>query len=553
MDFPIFSDYSKKIPTKGSGLYYDPLYGYVPLPSYCRQAMDLEVFQRLRGIKQLSTVYLTFPGAIHTRFDHSVGTSHLASIMFNKLRELVDPDDTHAPKINHITEACMRLSSLFHDIGHGPYGHIFEMFCKRRKEFGKWRHEKSGKKLITGKNEKNNELKEREFNQIPEFLKSLKSDFQKKYGNEENLSLLDPPNIYKIGYGKSPDLGSDKLNNKYYFLRDIIASSYGLDRLDYLKRDAYFSGVNTGNIDIGEIISSLLLHKHEKKYQLFLKTEAAPALEALLQARNLVYRRLYHNNVNRSAQELIIRGLIELRCNPEDVCLLSDHELLNRFLSAGGFPSEINERIKFRILYENLEICNHSFIREFEKVLEDYVEKPDQWVKLKNKEDSIAKEVGMQSGRVFFDIEVVPAVKREDFESPVFFDEVENKTKSLFNLAKHLDEIYGTNQYTNEDRSKSFNNTVSTIYVSFPFDDIEKEIRELVRIPEERLKNEIEEVYRRRFKPMIKGFFDEILSIPEKDAKFYKKKDTKSHFLIIKEKFLNYLTNLVNLEKGTIL
>jgi len=148
MDFPIFSDYSKKTPRKGSGLYYDPLYGYVPLPSYCREAMDLEVFQRLRGIKQLSTVYLTFPGAVHTRFDHCVGTSHLALIMFNKLRELVNQNEKNAPKINHITEACMQLSSLFHDIGHGPFGHIFEMFCKRREKFRKWRHEKFGRKLL---------------------------------------------------------------------------------------------------------------------------------------------------------------------------------------------------------------------------------------------------------------------------------------------------------------------------------------------------------------------------------------------------------------------
>jgi len=362
---------------------------------------------------------------------------------------------------------------------------------------------------------------------------------------------LDPHNIYKIGHGKPPDLGSKKLNNKYYFLKDIIASSYGLDRLDYLKRDAYFSGVNTGNIDIGEIISSLLLLKFENKYQLFLKTEAAPALEALLQARNLVYRRLYHNNVNRSAQELIIRGLIKLSCEPEEVCLLTDNELLNRFLNAQDFTAEINERIKFRILFENLEICNHSFIRKFEKVLEDYVKKPDQWLVLKSKEDSIAKKVGMREGRVFYDIEVVPAVRIEDFNSPVFFDEVENKPKSLFDLAKHLDVIYGKDQYTGEDKSISFNNTVSTIYVSFPFDDIKEDIKKLAKLPKKELKNEVEKVYKQRLEPMIKGFFDEILSIPEKAPEFYKEKDTKNRFSIIKERHINYLSNLVDLEKET--
>ena len=96
MEFSPISKFAKKIPRKGTGLYYDPLYGYVPLPDYLRKAMDLDVFQRLQGIKQLSTVYLTFRGAVHTRFDHCVGTAYLASILFNKLRELVVESDCNS-------------------------------------------------------------------------------------------------------------------------------------------------------------------------------------------------------------------------------------------------------------------------------------------------------------------------------------------------------------------------------------------------------------------------------------------------------------------------
>jgi len=96
------------------------------------------------------------------------------------IKKGVNQNEKNAPKINHITETCMQLSSLFHDIGHGPFGHIFEMFCKRREKFRKWRHEK----FIIGKSERNNELNEREFKQIPEFLIRLKSAFQKKYGDE---------------------------------------------------------------------------------------------------------------------------------------------------------------------------------------------------------------------------------------------------------------------------------------------------------------------------------------------------------------------------------
>ena len=81
MGFIPVSEFAKKVPRKGTGLYYDPLYGYVPLADYLREAMDLDAFQRLQGIKQLSTIYLTFRGAVHTRFDHCVGTAYLASIL----------------------------------------------------------------------------------------------------------------------------------------------------------------------------------------------------------------------------------------------------------------------------------------------------------------------------------------------------------------------------------------------------------------------------------------------------------------------------------------
>ena len=107
MKFSPISNFAKKVPKKGTGLYYDSLYGYVPLPDYLREAMDLDVFQRLQGIKQLSTVYLTFRGAVHTRFDHCVGTAYLASILINRLRELVDESDTNSPKINQILEALL--------------------------------------------------------------------------------------------------------------------------------------------------------------------------------------------------------------------------------------------------------------------------------------------------------------------------------------------------------------------------------------------------------------------------------------------------------------
>jgi len=547
MEFSPTSKFAKKVPKKGTGLYYDPLYGYVPLLDYLREAMDLDVFQRLQGIKQLSTVYLTFRGAVHTRFDHCVGTAYLASILFNRLRELgelVDKSDTDAPKMNSILEASISLAALFHDVGHGPFGHIFEMFCRRNKVFKGWTHEKMAKKLITGKDESGNYINDEPFKQIKTFLEKIKARFETSNSDSENITLLDPINIYNISSGNAPDLGSPELNNKYYFLKDIIASSYGLDRLDYLKRDAFFSGVNTGNIDIGEIISNLILKKHEDKYKLFLRTEGMPALETLLQARNLVFRRLYHNSVHRSAQELIIRGLIALQCDPKDICLLTDNELLTMFSEKPGLPYNISQRVKFRILYEQIHLCTHAFIRKHKATLQKYREMEGQWIVLKGLEDTIAEKAGMNNDSVFYDIEIIPAVKSQDFKEEMFFDEIDEKPKSLFDLAPHLDMIYGVDPYGEYDKAEHFNESVSDIIVCFPYDAIEKDIKELRTKVSEELEPGIDGLYTRKIEPMVKGFFTEILKVTESDPKFFEKKN--EDFAKLKKKCVNYLTALTH-------
>ncbi len=544
MKFPLTSEFAKKVPRKGTGLYYDPLYGYVPLPYYLREAMDLDVFQRLQGIKQLSTVYLTFRGAVHTRFDHCVGTAYLASLLFNRLRELVVESDTDAPKINPVLEASISLAALFHDVGHGPFGHIFEMFCRREKKFKDWTHEKMAKKLITGQNGTGIDINEPYYTQIKTVLERIKTSFSESGSDFENIALLKPMNIYNIASGNPPDLGSPELNNKYYFLKDIIASSYGLDRLDYLKRDAYFSGVNTGNIDIGEIVSNLILKKREDKHKLFLRTEAVPALETLLQARNLVYRRLYHNSVHRSAQELIIRGLNALQCAPEEICFLTDNELLTMFSEKRGLGFDISKRVKFRTLYEKIHLCSHVFIRNHKAALQTYREVEGKWVELKGLEHEIAQKAGMDKDSVFYDIEIIPAVKSQDFESKIFFDEIDERPKSLFDLAPHLHMIYGGDVHEGYRRSDYFNESVSDIIVCFPYDAIEGDVKELRAKSGVELENGIGDLYTRKLEPLVKGFFSDILKVSDSDPDFFG--EHKEHFSRIRKGCVKYLTDLAH-------
>lgn len=99
----------------------DPIHGHIHLPRYVVECMDTPQFQRLRDLRQMGTCYFVFPGASHNRFEHCIGTSHLAG-------ELVERFQKEQPELEIRAEevACMRLAGLCHDLGHGPFSHVFD-------------------------------------------------------------------------------------------------------------------------------------------------------------------------------------------------------------------------------------------------------------------------------------------------------------------------------------------------------------------------------------------------------------------------------------------
>jgi len=193
-------------------------------------------------------------------------------------------------------------------------------------------------------------------------------------------------------------------------------------------------------------------------------------------------------------------------------------------------------------------LCNHLFIRKFKSELSRYSETEGEWIKLKNAEDSIAEEAGMNKDNVFYDTEIIPAVKSEDFTKEVFFDEIEGQPKSLFDLAEHLKMIYGGDVHPGYERAEYFNESVSDIIVCFPYDSIIGKLEELKTKTDEDLTEGIETLYRDKIEPIIKGFFKNVLKVLETDGNFFKKAEIKKYFLQLKQKCFNYLLALAKPE-----
>lgn len=243
----------------------DPVHGYIHIED--KVVLDIlksKEFQRMRRIKQLGPVSYVFPGATHTRFEHNLGVYELTRRIcdiFSKKYPSVTPGDGLWDDDNRLLVEC---AGLLHDIGHGPYSHTFEHL------FGT-NHEKIGQKIITDHNtEINHALKQ----VAPNFPELVASVIAKTYPN---------PQVVKM-----------------------ISSQADADRMDYLQRDAYFTGVNYGRFDLSRILRVI------RPYQngICFTNNGMHAVEDYIVSRYQMYQQVYFHRVGRS-MEVILHHLLE--------------------------------------------------------------------------------------------------------------------------------------------------------------------------------------------------------------------------------------------------
>jgi uncharacterized protein len=194
----------------------DPIHGFIELRDTERAAVDSACFQRLRGIRQLAMTYLVYPGALHTRFEHSLGVCHVSGELVEELAQAAKGRDA---EITPNDIAAVRAAGLLHDIGHGPFSHVSEAVLDTRNG-------------VRGVHEAIS-------------VAIMRTDPQLHEALGEDLC------------NRAADLvahtGEFAVRSA---LRDVVTGPSDADKLDYLLRDSYFAGVQYGEYDIKRLIDT---------------------------------------------------------------------------------------------------------------------------------------------------------------------------------------------------------------------------------------------------------------------------------------------------------
>ena len=248
----------------------DPIHGFIKLSKKERYLIDTKVFQRLRRIRQLAMTFLVYPGAVHTRFDHSIGVMHIAGRICTKLQEL------NPSRLSDEDVDLVRLAALLHDVGHGPFSHVSEYLLKRY----------APKDANTG------HVLEKIHEKIT--VDIVRSD----------------PEIHKILSDNERNFVIEMIEGKPTrdWQHDIVSSELDADKMDYLLRDSYFAGVKYGEYDLEKLIEScLIVDRPETPFAI--SSKGIYALEQLLLARYHMTQQVYWHRVSLISNEMIVRGI----------------------------------------------------------------------------------------------------------------------------------------------------------------------------------------------------------------------------------------------------
>ena len=355
----------------------DPVHGYVCITEAEKQLIDSYPFQRLHRLRQLAGSEFVYSGANHTRFEHSIGVMYLAGKLTENqnLSQLLSEEEIQ----------IVRMASLLHDVGHGPFSHVFEHLLvkflnKTHEDMTRWIIQKS---------------------ELRDIISGLG---------------YDPDAIAKLAVGELRRQGRA-------FLDQIIQSAVDVDKLDFVVRDTYHTGAEYGYVDIFRLIHMLDVLGEN----LAVDVGALSALESFVLARLESFRSIYFHRVGRAAQIMLATameeandelGLVDFD-SPEDYLALNDYtvwSMLKECKKSRGIMEDLERRRLLKCAYDRT-----FHVRE--KMVPSIFSVDEVRDQMRNK---IASEAGVEPQAIVLDVPTVPSVPYhhsdllEPMEIPVF-------------------------------------------------------------------------------------------------------------------------------------
>jgi uncharacterized protein len=257
----------------------DPVYGFITIDNeLIFRVISHPWYQRLRRIHQMALAHLVYPGAVHTRFHHALGAYHLMGSALYELR-------SKGVEISAEEEIAAKIAILLHDIGHGPFSHALENVVIEEVQ-----HE------------------------------AISLLIMQKLNEEFNGQLQMAIDIFTGNHPKK-------------FLHQLISGQLDVDRMDYLTRDSFFTGVTEGVIGFDRILKMLVVHNGE----LMIEEKGIYSIEKFLVARRLMYWQAYLHKTVLSAEEMLVKILSRAKwLAKQGEKNISNSPVLNFFLETGG-------------------------------------------------------------------------------------------------------------------------------------------------------------------------------------------------------------------------
>ena len=364
----------------------DPIHDFIRIYESEIKIIDTQIFQRLRRIRQLAGAHLVYPGAQHSRFEHSLGVAHVAGQPATVLKDkgFLNSDDV----------ANLRMGGLLHDLGHGPFSHLLEEVLQKRKKIS---HEEIGKKIILQ-------------TEIGDLLS--KSGFDKKF-------------LADLAFG----------NSKHQFMNEIISGGLSADMMDYLPRDGYFTGAEHAKIDFKRIIQSLDVH--EKK--LSLDKSALYSFESMMISRYQMFKAVYYHKTVRSAEVMLIESMsladneLDLTStNLDNYIKLTDEFVISKLVSLPEKSLDLRRARQLAKDYQERRLLKCVF----EKILtrHDLIGK----IKTLDIKKQISKKSKVDESEIFIDVSMTPSIpltpSKKESESIILTSKKGTLSKEAYEL-----------------------------------------------------------------------------------------------------------------------